>query len=154
MGHSALAQTPEPQDDCAAPVKSPLLTDGCATLDRFLAAFNARDPKAWSETLNFPHVRLAAGEVQVWNTPQDYANSNDVAQFTKTGWRYTKWDYRHLVQASEDKLHFALQFTRYGDDDRKIASFESFYILTRQQGHWGVQARSSYAGIAIPGAAY
>ncbi|WP_205119499.1 hypothetical protein [Paramagnetospirillum kuznetsovii] len=141
-------------DDCAAPAKTPLLAEGCAVLDRFIETFNARDPKAWAETLNFPHVRLAGGEVQVWATPEDYAKSNDVAQFAKTGWRYTKWDWRHLAQSGDDKLHFVLQFTRYGDNDRKIASFESLYILTKQGGHWGVQARSSYAGITAPGNAY
>ena len=154
IGTTGIARAETPGDDCAKPSKSALLAVGCAVLDRFIETFNARAPKAWAETLNFPHVRLAGGEVQVWATPDDYAKSNDVAQFAKTGWRYTKWDWRHLAQQGDDKLHFTLQFTRYGDNDRKIASFESLYILTRQNGHWGVQARSSYAGINAPGNAY
>ena len=142
------------RDDCAATVRPPLLDEGCKALDRFIDAFNARDPKAWAATLKFPHVRLAGGQVQVWATPDDYAKSNDVAQFANTGWRYTKWDWRQLVQSDEGKLHFVLQFTRYGDGDKKIASYQSLYIQTKIDGAWGVQARSSYAGIAVPGAAY
>ena len=30
-------------------------------LDGFMLAFNARDPEAWAETLNYPHVRFASG---------------------------------------------------------------------------------------------
>lgn len=149
------AHAAEPRrDDCAAPSPSPLLSEGCKVLDDFLTAFNARDPQAWAKTLKFPHIRLAGGQVQVWNTPQDYAASNDVAQFANTGWRYTKWDWRQLVQQGDDKLHFILQFTRYGDGDKKIASYESLYILTKSEGNWGVQFRSSYAGVAGAKTAY
>lgn len=141
-------------DECASGDPAPLLRQGCAVLDGFLATFNARDADAWAATLNFPHVRLAADTVQVWDTPSDYARSNDVRDLAKGGWAYTRWDWRQLVQSSDDKLHFLVQFTRYGRDDKLIGSYESLYILTRKDGHWGVQARSSYAGIVRKGSAY
>lgn len=150
----ALHAAGTPRDDCAAPSRTVLLDEGCKVLDQFLDAFNARDPEAWAKTLKFPHVRLAGGQVQVWNTPEDYARSNDLEQFAKTGWRYSKWDWRQLVQQGEGKLHFILQFTRYGEGGKKIASYESLYILTKSEGSWGVQARSSYAGVAKTGTAY
>jgi hypothetical protein len=49
------------------------------------------------------------------------------------------------VQSGPDKLHFAVRFTRFREDGSPIASYESFYVVTRVAGHWGVQARSSYA---------
>ncbi|MBZ8143639.1 hypothetical protein CLD22_27895, partial [Rubrivivax gelatinosus] len=53
-----------------------------------------------------------------------------------------------------DKLHFALRFTRYDSAHAAISSHEALYVLTFENGRWGVQSRSSYAGIAIAGAAF
>ena len=130
------------------------VAQGYRVLEQFLSAFNARDPELWATTLNYPHVRLTAGQVQVWQTAADYAASNDLQEFAATGWAYTRWDWIKPVQAHADKVHLALQFTRYDAEHRAIKSFEALYVVTLQQGHWGIQARSSYAGIALPGAAF
>jgi hypothetical protein len=145
---AAAAQAKYP-DDCAQPAKSALLVTGCAVLDAFMAAFNARDVPAWAASLNFPHVRLSAGEVLVWNTPAEFVANTDIGRLARTGWGRSAWDWRHHVQSADDKLHFLVQFSRYGEGDRLIASYESLYIVTRKDGHWGVQARSSYAGISV-----
>ena len=140
-------------DDCSQPINEPLLARGCAVLDEFMKTLNARDVGGWADTLNYPHVRLAAGEVSVWNSAQDLRSSTDLAQFAAAnqGWIRSAWDWRRLVQKSPDKLHFLVQFTRYGEADRKIASFESLYIITLKDGHWGVQSRSTFAGISVRG---
>ena len=141
-------------DDCAGAATSALLAEGCQSLDAFMAAFNSRDSLKWAQTLNYPHVRIAGGEVLVWQTPEEYARTNDLEKLAASGWHHSKWDWRHLVQSSDDKLHFTVQFSRYDDQDRRLASYESLYILTRKDGHWGVQARSSYAGTKVPGSAF
>ncbi|MDR1646492.1 MAG: hypothetical protein LBR88_00395 [Zoogloeaceae bacterium] len=134
----------------------PLLADvdqkdaeaGLALLDEYIAAFNAQDATRWSRTLHYPHVRFAGEEVKIWHTPEAYAADNDIRQLAeKTGWARSRWDFRHLVQGNADKLHFALQFTRYDAGNQPQGSYQAFYVLTRQNGRWGVQARSSYAGI-------
>lgn len=127
---------------------------GIAVLDSFLAAFNAQDAAAWAETLHYPHVRLAADEVIVWDAPEEYARSNEIGRLTASGWHHTRWNWRRLIQADADKLHFIVSFTRYDQADQPLASYEALYVLTRHGSRWGIQARSSYAGIAVPGAAY
>lgn len=151
---SAARAEPPWADDCGRPEKVPLLAQGCTVLDNFMTAFNAGEPKAWAATLNFPHVHLAGNEVQVWSTAEEYARQNDVRELGKSGWSRSRWDWRRLIQQSPDKLHFLVQFTRFGADDKPIGSYESLYIVTRKDGHWGVQARSSYAGIAVKGSAF
>lgn len=146
------------QDDCA-PDKlkqaSQEVQIGCKALDDFMTAFNSGDAAAWAKTLNYPHVRLAGEKVRVWDTPEAYAKENDTKQLAeKEGWGYTKWDWRWLVQVSKEKQHWAVQFTRYTPDNKPIKSSESFYIITNVGGHWGTQARSSFVGITVPGAAY
>ncbi|GHU00245.1 hypothetical protein FACS1894154_08960 [Betaproteobacteria bacterium] len=128
--------------------------EGLTLLDEFMAAFNARDARRWAETLHYPHVRLAGDQVTVWRDSADYADSNDIQRLGDTGWHHSQWDWRHPVQLAEDKLHFAVQFTRYNADHQSLGSHQALYVLTRQQGKWGVQARSSYAGIAVSGAAF
>ena len=50
-----------------------------------------------------------------------------------------------IAQAGPDKLHIAVVFTRFREDGSVLARYESLYVVTKQDGHWGVQARSSYA---------
>jgi hypothetical protein len=137
-----------PKDQCLQVGNDLLLKQGCAALDDFMKTFNSGDGKAWAATLNFPHVRLAGNQVQVWNTPVEYAGSNDVAELKKAkGWAYTKWTTRILVQRSDEKMHFTTQFTRYNAQDKPIGTYDSLYIVTKQNDHWGTQFRSSYVGI-------
>lgn len=150
----ASPSSPDRPDDCAKRDGDALLTAGCEALDRFMKTFNAKDPVAWSKTLHFPHVRLAGGKVQVWNTPAEYAQSNDIAELARSGWAASRWDWRALVQRSDDKLHFLVKFTRYGADAKPIGSYQSLYIVTKENGEWGTQARSSYAGIIAHNSAY
>ena len=150
----ALAQ----QNTCASPkaqIPTELAYQGCLALDDFMATFNSRDALAWAKTLNYPHIRIAGGETKIWQTPEDYVRDNDLRKLAeKSGWGYSRWDWRNMVQQSPDKLHFTVQFTRYAPDGKKIASYESFYLLTKVNGRWGTQFRSSFAGVAVPGAAY
>ena len=146
--------TPRPSLPIFDQADAQSVEQGLILLDEFMAAFNARDARAWSRTLHYPHVRFAGGEVRIWHTPEEYAADNDIHLLEKTGWHHTRWDFRYLVHADADKLHFALQFTRHDGNDRPQGSYQAFYVLTRQAARWGVQARSSYAGIAVAGAAF
>jgi len=68
------------------------------------------------------------------------------------GWETTVWLTRNLIQRSEETMHFAVTFTRQDAQGQEIAIFEALWILTKDNGRWGVQARSSFAGIADGGA--
>lgn len=127
---------------------------GLQVLFDFLGTFNARDAHAWAAVMNYPHVRIAGDQVTVWNHAAAYAETNDLTPLANTGWAYSRWDWIRPVQADATKVHFALQFTRYDAQDRAQQSFEALYVVTLQDGHWGVQSRSSYAGILAPGAAF
>lgn len=55
------------------------------------------------------------------------------------------WERRRIIHASADKIHVDTKFTRYRADGSRIGAFESLYILTKEDGRWGVKLRSSYA---------
>ena len=115
-------------------------------LDEFMAAFNARDVEAWIRTLHFPHVRIASGEVAVFADADAFRKSFEFSRFAdSTGWSRSEWSERRVVQSGPDKVHVAVAFTRFREDDSVIARYESLYVVTRADGRWGVQARSSFA---------
>ncbi len=138
---------PSHADELAAPAieESPEQA-ALGTLDAFMAAFNARDVEAWIGTLNFPHVRIASGGVAVFPDAAAFRNNFEFARFAEqTGWSRSEWSERHVVHAGPAKVHVAVVFTRFREDGSVLARYESLYVVTKQDGHWGVQARSSYA---------
>ena len=135
----------------------------CKALDDFLVTFNSRHALNWAKSLNYPHVRISGGQVHVWETPEAYAKDQDLEKLAAAiGWKETRWDYRYVVQAGPDgktgknKYHVALSFTRLDKDGQPIAghTFDSFYIITNVDGHWGTQFRSSMAGSTHGKSAY
>jgi hypothetical protein len=115
-----------------------------ALLDEWMAAFNARDLGRWAATFNYPSVRLAGGRVVTLDGSESL-RPDTFERLGAAGWVRSAWDRRKVIHASADKVHFDTRFTRYRADGSVIGSYDSIYVVTRQGGHWGVQARSSFA---------
>jgi hypothetical protein len=119
---------------------------GMKALDEFMAAFNARDEVAWAATLNFPHVRLAGDTVRVYENAQEFVDAFDFDSFAEHyGWDHSQWDSRTVVQSTHNKVHITVTFSRFDASNKKISTYDSLYIVTLKDGHWGTQARSSFA---------
>lgn len=118
-----------------------------AVTDEFMRAFNARDLKAHFGTFNFPHVRIASGQVRVFQTRAELEQNPERygSREVESGWHHSRWDSREVIHSSPDKVHLAVQFTRYGADDRALNTYLAVYVITNVGGHWGIQARSSTA---------
>jgi hypothetical protein len=112
-------------------------------LDDFMAAFNARDVKAFEATFNFPSIRIASGKVAIiepgYHKPELFGTG------ALTEWDHSAWERREVVHAGPDKVHIDTRFSRYRKDGSLIGGFDSIYVVTKVDGHWGVQARSSFA---------
>jgi len=114
-------------------------------LDEYMAAWNSKDLAAWERTFHFPHYRLASGKMAVLERPGQQDESRLWQTMASSGWHHSKWDRRQIVHASADKIHVDTKFTRYCADGSSIGSYESLYILTKEDGRWGVKLRSSFA---------
>ncbi len=119
------------------------ISAGLAVLDAHFAGLNARDEAVISATLHFPHYRLSLGRVQVWETPDQYFA--DFLARAGDGWDHSEWDFRNVVAAGSDKVHFDVQFTRYRDDGSAMGHFRSLWVIARLDGRWAAQLRSSFA---------
>ena len=116
-------------------------------LDDFMLAFNAYDAKSWMQTLHFPHYRLAKGEMVVLQagdaTLEKLASA--LVALRQSGWHHSAWAHRKIVHVSDNKVHINTRFTRYRVDGSIIASYDSLYIVTLENGLWAVKMRSSFA---------
>ena len=50
-----------------------------------------------------------------------------------------------MIHAGDDKVHIDTRFVRYRADGSVIGGPDSIYVVTCENGHWGVKARSSFA---------
>lgn len=115
-------------------------------MNDFMTAFNARDEAAWAATFNYPHVRFASGAVAISQDANAVTERMDFERFSQmTGWHHSAWDNVEALDAGSKKVHFKVTFSRYREDGSKLATYDSLYVVTLKDGHWGIQARSSFA---------
>lgn len=113
-------------------------------VEAFFRAFNARDQEGLRRSLHFPHVRLASGRVRITERPEDFSVPFE-ALASSEGWDHSSLDEAEVVHDGPDKVHLAVSFTRYTADDTSYATHRSLWVITRADGQWGIQARSSFA---------
>jgi hypothetical protein len=114
-----------------------------AVLDAFMTAFNARDIPAFEATFNFPSVRLASQGLVILNAGDMKPERFETGALAE--WDHSAWERREVIHAGADKVHIDTRFTRYRKDGSVIGGFDSMYVVSRQDGHWGVKIRSSFA---------
>ena len=119
-----------------------------AVLDKNIANYRMPVPdtiEAHLDTLVFPHVRIASGQIQNLPTRKSYRDAViDPSVGMQTGWDHSVWKTRRIVQADDKKVHVVTSFDRLTKDNRLIATEHSLYILEKIDRHWGVRARSSF----------
>ena len=116
-------------------------------IDEFVACINAMDHEGHVRRLSFPHVRIANGEVRIWKDieelGQDYLPMH--SEPLEAGWVRSVFEKKEIIHSSEDKVHVAIQCVRYDENGTALTTFEAVYVVTCVDGHWGIQARSSFA---------
>jgi hypothetical protein len=124
-----------------------------AALDRYLETWNSRDGALWATSLHFPHVRPGPGAFELSRTPDEYAAGVDFQRTLATGWDHTEWLSRRVLQVGADKVHVAGTWQRYTADGRPLATSAITYIVTLDEGRWGVLSRfAAGAGRVAPDA--
>jgi len=121
-----------------------LQKEALLAVNAYMDCWNNWDVVGLEGTLHFPHVRIASGKVNIMEAgshPMDFFERFSA----NTGWAYSLWDYRRVVQSGPDKVHFAVQFTRYKADGTAFGAFPSMWIVALINGKWAIQARSSFA---------
>ena len=115
-------------------------------LEAFFEAFNAADNEAMRDTLNFPHAFLInfSEEETRFVMAQDRSelSTNFDGMRQSEGWAYSTLDSVVYSRVSPVKVHCELVFSRYKTDGTIYWTVPALWIVTKQDGHWGVQFRS------------
>ena len=117
------------------------ITAAMACLDRFTAAFNACDLAAMDAELHFPHSMLSGSEQHVWSGPGQHP-PNLFATLRELGWAFTQYESREPILAGNDKVHFAVAYTRRRSDGSVLSEHHNLWIATQVHGKWGIVWRS------------
>lgn len=117
-----------------------------AAVERYLEAFNDRDESAMTTALLFPHVRVGRGGVRVWQSAAEYRDGFNFDAFAeRLGWERSEADSMEAIQVGARGVNVAVRITRYAADDARIHTFDTIYLVTEQDGRWGIRAGSSIA---------
>lgn len=106
-------------------------------------ALNARDLAAIRAAMHFPHARIAQGRMQLWLSPEDFPAPFD--RLDHEGWHHSDFVWAKPSHVGEDKVHYDLLVSRHRADGTTYLTFRSLWIVTRIDGRWGIQFRSSAA---------
>ena len=112
----------------------------------FIEAFNEQDHKALAQTLNYPHIRLAKGAFHTMATEADFIRTSQNAQETliNEGWDHTVIESMETIHEGQDKVHLAIKNHRINNSGDAYNRFDTLWIVTLAEDHWGIQFRSSY----------
>lgn len=112
----------------------------------FIDTFNAQDHEQHAKALNYPHIRLANGKFARLDSETQFAtqSAENEARLRSEGWHHTVVRSLEIVHEGEVKVHIAITNDRCHADGTVYKSFETFWIATCLDGHWGIQFRSSY----------
>jgi len=113
-----------------------------AALDEYFRAWNAADGAAVAAISNFPRLSLGQnGQVVVRETPEEIV-ATDFDALKQSGWDHSTLDLAEAVHVSSDKVHFRIVFSRYSADGSPYTTVPGLYVITNQNGHWGLQLQS------------
>ena len=117
-----------------------------AAMQGFIDAFNAQDHEALADTLNYPHIRLANGAFTEIPTRAAFLERSRAGQarLEAEGWARTTVAKVVAIHVGSDKVHLAITNERRHADGTVYKRFDTFWIATCVDGHWGIQFRSSY----------
>ena len=121
-------------------------SDAIATAHAFIDAFNSQDHERLAGTLNYPHTRLALGCFRTIDTAQEFAAGSTGAEprLAGEGWHHSVIAKIEPFHVGDDKVHLAMTVERYHEDGVVYNTFDTLWIATLDENHWGIKFRSSF----------
>lgn len=133
-------------DDLSEDDREATASAAIAAVERYLAAFNARDEEAMVAALHFPHVRVGVGRATVRESAAEYMEGFGFDAFAeRLGWERSEADSMEAVQVGARGVNVAVRITRYGEGDARIHTFDTIYLVTEEDGKWAIRAGASIA---------
>jgi hypothetical protein len=116
-------------------------------LELHMKGRNTTDPAFIAAQNNYPKVRLSAGNVEIAETEEISRFIEEfltIPFFLSSEWDHSEWDDIKIVHSSENKVHFALTFSRVDVSGNKYKTADTYWVVTDQDNHWGLKHHSSF----------
>lgn len=116
-------------------------------LEQYIHARNNRDSETLSAVSNYPYIHLKGGSFQTWNTPEEYIVHEEtevIVDLDYSDWSRSEWGVIEAIQSSATKVHIVAELSRFNQVDEEYETKESFWVVTKQGEHWGIQGRSTF----------
>jgi hypothetical protein len=111
-------------------------------IEAFVPLFSKHDVKGLLKVVNFPHIRITeAGTLIIPSAKEWSGDPTPLEDY----YHHTELESLTFVQSNAVKAHALVVFSRYKADGTKYISIPTLWIVTKVNGHWGIQVRSSFA---------
>ena len=128
-----------PKDDSRAAAAA--IAEARACVERFSRAFNSEDVAGMDRELHFPHTLFSPGSRLVWRTPGQHP-ADLFEALRRVGWTKSVYVSIEPLLAAADKVDFVVSYERQDSAGRVISQHKNLWIVTREDGRWGIALRS------------
>jgi hypothetical protein len=108
----------------------------------FFPLFSKHDVKGQLRVVNFPHVRVTDAGTTIIPSAKEWTGDPTPLEGY---YHHSELESLTFVQSNSVKAHALVVFSRYKADGTKYVSYPTLWIVTKVNGHWGIQVRSSFA---------
>ena len=109
-------------------------------LQQFMQAWNSADNSLIQATVNYPHVTHAPVGLIIANQAEEFVTDFEVLK--GQGWASSRFDKIITRQSSAEKVNFEVEYSRLNTAGEVYSRGYVFYVVTLQDGHWGMQYRA------------
>jgi hypothetical protein len=111
-------------------------------IEGYFPLFSRRDVKGLLSVVNFPHVRVTDSGTVIIPSAKEWKGDPTPLE---SHWHHTSLDSLTFVQSDAHKAHALVVFSRFRADGQRYVSYPTLWIVTKVDGHWGIQVRSTFA---------
>ena len=111
-------------------------------IEAFFPLFSQRDAQGLLNVVNFPHIRVTGTRTLIVPSAKEWTGDPTPLE---EHWHRSALDSLTFVQSDAAKAHALVVFSRYDSAGRRYISYPTLWIVTKIDGHWGIQVRSTFA---------
>ena len=108
----------------------------------YFPLFSRRDVKGLLRVVNFPHIRVTDSRTVIIPSAKEWTGDPTPLE---DYWHHTALDSLTFVQSDANKVHALVVFSRFRANGQRYVSYPTLWIVTKVDGHWGIQVRSTFA---------
>lgn len=113
-----------------------------AAVDAFVQAWNSHDISALARAVHYPHVRIADRRVELWDNADAFAAGTEAGR--QRTWYQMRVDQIRPAQVTANGVNLVVSYSHLARDGKVMSKDEGLFLVTKRDGAWKIQARSTF----------